>query len=174
MEPRLCPKCKEFNPGRNLYCTACGASLPVALSHSEPVPEGMWQCRTCNTLNPDERSTCEYCKTVRGQYQAIHSGAHEASFGRSLTLGCVTLIIANVFANTLLSIILTRGSINADSLLCINVFVLVITVGAIVAYFYFANARQLSWAGIGVAIAIYILIQIPVRMVVVSLLYKLR
>lgn len=175
METRLCPRCKGFNPGRNLYCTACGASLPVVSSPSEPVPEGMWQCFTCNALNSDERSTCEYCSTVRGQYQAVDSDLHGTSFGRSLTIGCATLLIANVFTNILLAVILTRGFvINADSLLCLNILILGITVGIIIAYFYFANSRQLSWTGIGVAIALFVLMQIPIQMFVMPLLHKMR
>ncbi|MBN1427478.1 MAG: hypothetical protein JXB07_03775 [Anaerolineae bacterium] len=172
-ETRMCPKCNELNPIRNLHCTACGASMTgvpttsvsgrspeaAASPESEPVPEGKWRCLRCKSLNPDWRTSCESCKTMRGQHYTGYPGVEETSFMGSLGIGCSSLVIANVITNALLALGVAVGLINTDSILICASIVLLIVIG-IAAISFFAKSRSIRWGGIAVAVAIYILIQI--------------
>jgi hypothetical protein len=182
-ETRMCPKCNELNPIRNLYCSACGASMtgstaaqvapipaspaPAPAAPAEPIPDGKWQCLRCKSLNPDWRSECEYCKTPRGQRYAAPR-IEESSFGGSLGIGCGGLIIANVLTNVLIYVGAALGIFNNTAILvCANVVLLVVIGAAVIGFL--ARSRQLNWGGVAVSIGIYIVIQIILTPLLASL-----
>ncbi|MBN1427241.1 MAG: zinc ribbon domain-containing protein [Anaerolineae bacterium] len=180
-ETRMCPKCKEPNPIRNLHCLACGASmtgvpttsvsgrLPEAAVPPEPVPEGKWRCLNCKTLNPDWRTSCEHCKATRGLRYISYPQTEEVAFGGSLGIGCGALIVTNVITNALLRLGMAMGLLDSTGILiCANVVLLFVIGAAAIAFF--AKSKSLHWGGIAVAIGIYILIQI----IMIPLLQSIR